>query len=42
MPDAEKRRRADFVVDSGQGVEHARAQVRQILAAVAKMSTRRK
>jgi dephospho-CoA kinase len=42
MPDAEKRRRADFVVDSGQGVEHARAQVRQILAAVAKMPTRRK
>jgi len=42
MPDAEKRRRADFVVDSGQGVEHARVQVRQILAAVAKMSIRRK
>jgi dephospho-CoA kinase len=42
MPDAEKRRRADFVVDSGQGVEHARTQVQQILAAVAKMPTRRK
>jgi dephospho-CoA kinase len=42
MPDAEKRQRADFVVDSGQGVEHARAQVRQILAAVAKMPFRRK
>jgi dephospho-CoA kinase len=42
MPDTEKRRRADFVVDSGQGVEHARAQVRQILAAVAKMPRRRK
>jgi dephospho-CoA kinase len=42
MPDAEKRRRADFVVDSGQGIEHARAQVRQILAAVAKMPARRK
>jgi dephospho-CoA kinase len=41
MPDAEKRRRADFVVDSGHGVEHARAQVRQILAAVAKMPKRR-
>jgi dephospho-CoA kinase len=41
MPDAEKRRRADFVVDSGQGVEHARTQVRHILAAVAKMPTRR-
>ena len=42
MPDAEKRRRADFVVDSAHGVEHARTQVRQILAAVAKMPTRRK
>jgi dephospho-CoA kinase len=42
MPDAEKRRRADFVVDSAQGVEHGRAQVRQILAAVAKMPSRRK
>ena len=42
MPDAEKRRRADFVVDSGQGVEHARTQVRQILNAVAKMPRRRK
>jgi dephospho-CoA kinase len=42
MPDAEKRRWADFVVDSGHGVEHARAQVRQILAAVAKMPPRRK
>ena len=42
MPDAEKRRRADFVVDSAHGMEHARAQVRQILAAVAKMPARRK
>ena len=42
MPDAEKRRRADFVVDSAHGVEQARAQVRQILAAVAKMPSRRK
>ena len=42
MPDAEKRRRADFVVDSAHGIEHARTQVRQILAAVAKMPTRRK
>lgn len=42
MPDAEKRRRADFVVDSSQGVERARDQVRRILAAVAKMPTRRK
>jgi dephospho-CoA kinase len=41
MPDAEKRRRADFVVDTSQGIEPARAQVRAILAAVAKMPTRR-
>lgn len=42
IPDAEKRARADFVVDSGQGIEHARAQVRQILAAVANMPIRRR
>jgi dephospho-CoA kinase len=41
MPDAEKRRRADFVVDSGHGIEPARAQVRKILDAVAKMPRRR-
>jgi dephospho-CoA kinase len=41
MPDAEKRRRADFVVDSSHGIEHARDQVRRILAAVAKMPKRR-
>ena len=37
MPDAEKRRRADFVVDSSQSFDHARAQVRDILRLVAKM-----
>ena len=42
MPDDEKRRRADFVVDSSQGIEHARAQVRNILAAVANMPARRR
>ena len=42
MPDAEKRQRADFVVDSSQGIEHARSQVRQILAAVARMPIRRR
>jgi dephospho-CoA kinase len=40
MPDAEKRRRADFVVDSWQSFDHARAQVRDILQAVAKMRGR--
>ena len=39
-PDAEKRRRADFVLDSSQGFDHARAQVRDILQAVAKMARR--
>jgi dephospho-CoA kinase len=41
MADAEKRRRADFVVDTSQGFEAARAQVRAILDAVAKMPQRR-
>ena len=40
MPDAEKRRRADFVVDSSQGFEHARAQVHDILRRVATMRRR--
>jgi len=42
LPDAEKRARADFIVDSGQGVEAARQQVREILQAVANMPKRRK
>jgi dephospho-CoA kinase len=42
MPDAEKRRRADFVVDTGRGFEAARAQVRAILDAIATMPKRRR
>ena len=42
MPDSEKRRRADFVVDSSRGFDAARAQVRAILAAVATMPKRRR
>jgi dephospho-CoA kinase len=33
-PDAEKRRRADFVVDTGLGLDKARDQVRQIVGTV--------
>ncbi len=33
-PDAEKRARADFVIDSGQWIEDERAQVRDILRTV--------
>jgi dephospho-CoA kinase len=42
MPDAEKRRRADFVVDTSHDLEAARAQVRAILDAVARMPQRRR
>ncbi|RZJ84126.1 MAG: dephospho-CoA kinase [Brevundimonas sp.] len=31
VPDAEKRRRADFIIDTGQGLEAARQQVRTIM-----------
>ena len=33
-PDAEKRRRADFVIDTGQGLDAARARVREIVGTV--------
>ncbi len=42
IPDAEKRRRADFVVDSSKDFDHTRAQVRDILRAVAKMPRKRR
>jgi dephospho-CoA kinase len=32
LPDADKRARADFVIDTGQGLEAARDQVRQVMA----------
>lgn len=41
MPDAEKRRRADFIVDSSGDFDRTRAQVRDILHVVAKMQPRR-
>ncbi|HEY5065491.1 MAG TPA: dephospho-CoA kinase [Xanthobacteraceae bacterium] len=40
LPDAEKRRRADFIVDSSKDFDHARAQVHDILRSVAKMTKR--
>ena len=36
LPDAEKRARADFIVDSGRGFDHAHAQVRRIIAELSK------
>lgn len=34
LHDSEKRKRADFVVDTGQGLDHARAQVAEIIVAL--------
>jgi dephospho-CoA kinase len=42
MPDAEKRKRADFIVDTSQGLDSARAQVRAILEKVESLPKRRK
>ncbi len=41
MPDSEKRRRADFVVDTSQGFDSARAQVHAILRKIAGLPRRR-
>jgi dephospho-CoA kinase len=41
MPDEEKRRRADFVVDSSQGLDSARVQVHAILRQAPKLPIRR-
>jgi dephospho-CoA kinase len=41
LPDAEKRNRADFVVDTSDGLDPVRAQIRDILAEVVKMPQRR-
>ncbi len=41
MPDSEKQRRADFVIDTGQGIEAAREQVRAILKILAGGATPR-
>jgi dephospho-CoA kinase len=34
MPDAEKRRRADFLIDTGRGLEAARKQVEEVIQAI--------
>jgi dephospho-CoA kinase len=41
IPDAEKRARADFVVDTSQGLASAQRQVREILAQVSMMTNRK-
>jgi dephospho-CoA kinase len=41
MPDAEKRRRADFVVDTSHGLDPVRSRIRDILEEAAKMPRRR-
>jgi dephospho-CoA kinase len=41
LPDGEKRKRADFVVDTSHGLDPVRAQIRDILDKAAKMPRRR-
>ena len=41
LPDAEKRKRADFVVDTSHGLEPVRERIRDILAEIVKMPQRR-
>ena len=41
MADAEKRARAHFVIDTGQGLDHAREQVREVLRVLRDPSTAR-
>src|SRR6201994_803074 len=41
LPDAEKRKRADFVVDTSHGLDPVRGQIRDILDAAARMPRRR-
>jgi dephospho-CoA kinase len=41
LPDAEKRKRADFVVDTSHGLDPVRARIRDILAQASKMPQRR-
>jgi dephospho-CoA kinase len=42
MPDAEKRQRADFIIDNSQDFDHAQRQIRDILRSVVKMPRRQR
>ncbi|MDE2135538.1 MAG: dephospho-CoA kinase [Alphaproteobacteria bacterium] len=42
MPDAEKRAKADFVVETGKGLDHAFSQVKEIVAQIAQRRARQK
>jgi dephospho-CoA kinase len=42
VPDAEKRAKADFVIETGQGIEHAFEQVRRVAAALKARAAARK
>ncbi|HYM17592.1 MAG TPA: dephospho-CoA kinase [Micropepsaceae bacterium] len=41
IPDAEKRAKADFVIETGQGIEHASKQVERIAAALKQRAARK-
>jgi dephospho-CoA kinase len=41
LPDAEKRKRADFIVDTSHGLDPVRARIKDILAEIANMPQRR-
>jgi dephospho-CoA kinase len=41
LPDAEKRKRADFIVDTSHGLDPVRARIRDILDQAGKMPRRR-
>jgi dephospho-CoA kinase len=41
VPDADKRRRANYIVDTSRGFDHARGQVRDILRAISMMPRKR-
>jgi dephospho-CoA kinase len=41
LPDAEKRKRADFIVDTSHGLEPVRVRIKDILAEIVKMPQRR-